>query len=176
MLRVPVSVIFEPLVLTPVQESPSIATVTTLPPPSVSTTPPVPQQTKTPIPTPPITTDALTITTTIFESNALSAIQLRLLLLLRHKVPSVIDNYLGSKVGDVFQKELKKNTSDLIQKYSLQQILELPKKQILTIDLEQESERSPLEILKIKKEKSEKKKMPKFTIKSTDKAALKEYD
>ncbi|GJW17727.1 hypothetical protein Tco_0025163 [Tanacetum coccineum] len=33
-----------------------------------------------------------------------------------------------------------------------------------------------LEILKIKKEQAEKQKMPKYTIKSTDKAALKEYD
>ncbi|GJV91462.1 retrovirus-related pol polyprotein from transposon TNT 1-94 [Tanacetum coccineum] len=58
MLSVPISVIFEPTVLTPVQESPSIATVTTLPPPSVSTTPYAPQQITTPIPTPQITTDA----------------------------------------------------------------------------------------------------------------------
>ncbi|GJV52232.1 hypothetical protein Tco_1447973 [Tanacetum coccineum] len=96
MLRVPVSVISEPLVLTPIQESPLIATVTTLPPPSVSTTP--------------------------------------------------------------------------------SQIPKLPKKQTPTVDLEQESEKTPLEILKIKKEQAEKHKMPKFTIKSTDKAALKEYD
>ncbi|GJW23138.1 hypothetical protein Tco_0033760 [Tanacetum coccineum] len=50
MLRVPVSEISKPLVLTPVQESPSIATITTLPPPSVSTTPPIPQQTTALIP------------------------------------------------------------------------------------------------------------------------------
>ncbi|GJT32038.1 hypothetical protein Tco_0922457 [Tanacetum coccineum] len=46
---------------------------------------------------------------------------------LKIQVPSVVDNYLGSKVGDVFQKELKKHTADLIQKYSRQQIPELPK-------------------------------------------------
>ncbi|GJV84511.1 hypothetical protein Tco_1524409, partial [Tanacetum coccineum] len=39
---------------------------------------------------------------------------------LKTQVPSVFDNYIGSKVGDVFQKELKKHTTDLIQKYSLQ--------------------------------------------------------
>ncbi|GJW02786.1 retrovirus-related pol polyprotein from transposon TNT 1-94 [Tanacetum coccineum] len=77
MLSVPVSVIFEPAVLTPVQESPSIATATTLPPLFVSTTPSVPQQTKTPIPTPTIITDASTVTTAILESEALSAVQLR---------------------------------------------------------------------------------------------------
>ncbi|GJZ62306.1 retrovirus-related pol polyprotein from transposon TNT 1-94 [Tanacetum coccineum] len=45
-----------------------------------------------------------------------------------------------------------------------------------TINLEQESKKSALEILKIKKEQDEKQKMPKYTIKSIDKAALKEYD
>ncbi|GKE22752.1 hypothetical protein Tco_1434264, partial [Tanacetum coccineum] len=78
MLSVPVSVISEPTVLTPViQESPSIATVTTLPPPSISTTPSAPQQTTTPIPTPTITIDAPIIMTVVSESDALSAVQLR---------------------------------------------------------------------------------------------------
>ncbi|GJX32434.1 hypothetical protein Tco_0242289 [Tanacetum coccineum] len=95
---------------------------------------------------------------------------------LKTQVPSVVDNYLRSKVGDVFQKELKKHTADLIQKYSLQQIPELPKKQTLAVDLEQESEKTPSEILKIKKEQAEKQKMPKSTIKSTNKSALKEFD
>ncbi|GKD92274.1 hypothetical protein Tco_1372111 [Tanacetum coccineum] len=142
MLSVPVSVISEPIVLTPVQESPSIATVTTLPPSSVSTTPSIPQQTTTPIPTPTITTKAPIITTAILESDALSVIQLRVvklekdvfklknidlsveaLIALKTQVPFVIDYYLRSKVGDVFQKELEKHTVDLIQKYSLQQAL-----------------------------------------------------
>ncbi|GKF51975.1 hypothetical protein Tco_0148442 [Tanacetum coccineum] len=56
------------------------------------------------------------------------------------------------------------------------QIPELPKNHTSIVDLEQESEKSPSEILKIKKEQDEKQKMPKFTIKSTDKAALKEFD
>nr|GEU94271.1 ribonuclease H-like domain-containing protein [Tanacetum cinerariifolium] len=72
--------------------------------------------------------------------------------------------------------ELKKHTADLNQKYSLQQIPELLKNQTLIVDLEQESEKSPSEILKIKKEQAEKQKMPKLTMKSTDKAALKEFD
>nr|GEW70419.1 hypothetical protein [Tanacetum cinerariifolium] len=53
-LRVPVSVISEPSVLTPVQETPSLAPVTTLPPLSVSTIPPVPYKTKAPIHAPPV--------------------------------------------------------------------------------------------------------------------------
>ncbi|GJV13772.1 hypothetical protein Tco_1355313 [Tanacetum coccineum] len=43
-LKVPVFVISEPSILTPVQETPSAAPVTTLPPPSVSTIPPTPLQ------------------------------------------------------------------------------------------------------------------------------------
>ncbi|GKC41641.1 hypothetical protein Tco_1059363 [Tanacetum coccineum] len=132
-LNVHVSVISEPTVPTPVQESPSTATATTLPPPYVSTTPSVPQQTTTPIPTPPTTTDAQIITTAVPESNALTTIKLRVaklekdvselktvdhsteaLAIFKSQVPSVIDNYLGSKVGDVFQTELKKHTTDLI--------------------------------------------------------------
>nr|GEU94863.1 hypothetical protein [Tanacetum cinerariifolium] len=122
MLSIPVSIISKTSVLTLVQESPSIATVTTQPSLSVSTTPFVPRQITTPIPIPPITIDALIITTAVSKSDALSA------------------------------------------------------KQTPTIDLEQELEKTPLEILKIKKEQDEKKKMSKFTIKSTDKATLKEYD
>nr|GFA30553.1 hypothetical protein [Tanacetum cinerariifolium] len=87
MLRVPVSVISEPSILTSLQESPSIATVITLPPPSVSTTPSTP-----------------------------------------------------------------------------------------TVDLEQGFKKCALEILKIKREQVEKQQTPKFTIKSTNKAALKESD
>ncbi|GJW60109.1 hypothetical protein Tco_0109444 [Tanacetum coccineum] len=45
-----------------------------------------------------------------------------------------------------------------------------------TVYLEQESEKSPSEILKITKEQAEMQKMQKFTIKSTNKAALEEYD
>ncbi|GJS28312.1 hypothetical protein Tco_0488932 [Tanacetum coccineum] len=77
MLSVPVFVISKPIILTPVQESPLIATATTLPPPSVSTTPSVTQQTKTPIPTLIITTDAPIITIAGSEFDALYAVHLR---------------------------------------------------------------------------------------------------
>ncbi|GJZ63573.1 hypothetical protein Tco_0619994 [Tanacetum coccineum] len=98
------------------------------------------------------------------------------LAILKSQVPSVINNYLGSKVGYVFQKELKKHTTYLIQKYSLQQFFESFKKQTPTFDLEQGSEKSALEILQIKTEQAEKQQKPKFTIKSTDKATLEKYD
>ncbi|GJT22943.1 hypothetical protein Tco_0892880 [Tanacetum coccineum] len=70
--RVPVSVIFEPSVLALVQETPSVAPVTTLHLPSVSTIPHVPHQTTSLIPTPPSTIDAPTITTVVLESGVLS--------------------------------------------------------------------------------------------------------
>ncbi|GJR62857.1 hypothetical protein Tco_1505019 [Tanacetum coccineum] len=113
MLSVPVSVIFEPSVLTPVRESPSIATITTLPPPSISTTP------------------FLRVAKLEKDVSELKKIDLsaKALAALKTQVPFVVDDYLGSKVGDIFQKELKKHTSDLIQKYSLQQIPKLSKKQ-----------------------------------------------
>ncbi|GJX85193.1 retrovirus-related pol polyprotein from transposon TNT 1-94 [Tanacetum coccineum] len=118
-LRVPVFVIFEPIVLTPVQETSSAAPVTTLPLPSVSTTPHAPQQKTTPIPPPPITTDTLIITFDVPEYDALSVVQLRIAKLetnvfelkkidnsakalgtLMSQVPTVVEQYLGSKIGD----------------------------------------------------------------------------
>nr|GEV99753.1 hypothetical protein [Tanacetum cinerariifolium] len=78
MLNIPVSVISKPLVLTPIQETPSIAPVTTLPPPSVSTISPAPlHQTTTPIPTPPVITETPTITTVVLEFDTLTVVQLR---------------------------------------------------------------------------------------------------
>ncbi|GJS51863.1 hypothetical protein Tco_0625225 [Tanacetum coccineum] len=172
-LRVPVSVISKPTVLTPVQETSLVAPITTLPLPSVSTTPLVSQQTTTPIPSPPITTDAPIITSVVLESDALSVVQLRVAKLemfvselkkidhsakafatLKSQVPTVVDNILDLK-------SLAPASSKI---------------QTLIIYLKQESEKSASKILKIKKEQAEKQKMPKYTIKSTDKATLKEYD
>ncbi|GJY98793.1 hypothetical protein Tco_0516223 [Tanacetum coccineum] len=170
-LTVRILVISKPLVLTPVPETPSVAHATTLlTPSSVFTIPPVPHQTTAPIPTPPITTEAPTITTAVPESDALTVVQLR------SQVPTVVEHYLGSKISDDLQKVLQRHTADLIQKYSVKPAPESSKIQKPTIDLEQESEKSALEIHKIKREQAEKQKMPKYTIKSTDKATLKEYD
>ncbi|GJS51599.1 hypothetical protein Tco_0624961 [Tanacetum coccineum] len=143
--KIPVSVIPATTNLPPI---PKIVTET--PVTSVVTSPQVTpiistvQQTSTLIPTPTITTDASIITTAIPESNALTAAELR------SYVPTVVDSYLDTKVRDVFQKELQKHTADLIHKYSLQHLSELTKKPTPTS--EQESEQSPSEILKIKKE------------------------
>ncbi|GKB91470.1 hypothetical protein Tco_0963742 [Tanacetum coccineum] len=53
---------------------------------------------------------------------------------------------------------------------------ELTKIQTPTVNLEQESEKSPSKIRKLKREQAKKKKMSKYTIKSIDKAILKVYD
>ncbi|GJU21427.1 hypothetical protein Tco_1154769 [Tanacetum coccineum] len=96
------------------------------------------------------------------------------LVVLQSQFPIVVDSYLDTKVRDVFQKELQKHTTNLIHKYSLQHLPELTKKPTPTT--EQESEKSPSDILKIKKEKAEKQKKPQCTIKSTNKADLEEFD
>ncbi|GKA00962.1 hypothetical protein Tco_0673627 [Tanacetum coccineum] len=172
----PTSSSLSPLVPTPIPVTPLVAHVTSLlTPSSVSTIPPVPHQTTTPLPTPPITTDALTITTDIPESDGLSAVQLRVarlekfmselkkidhsaraLVTLKSQVPTVVEKYLGSKIGDDLQKVLQRHTADLIHKYSVKPAPESSKIQTLTINLKLESEKSALEILKIKKEQSEK--------------------
>ncbi|GKB18425.1 hypothetical protein Tco_0852348 [Tanacetum coccineum] len=166
--KIPVSVIPETTNLPPIPEIVTETPVSTaVPSPQVTPISSSVQQTPTPIPTKPITTDAPTITTVIPESNALSAVELRVaklekdmfklkivdhtseaLAALQSQVPTVVDSYLDTKVGDVFQKELQKHTADLIHKYSLQHLLELTKKPTPTV--EQESEKSPSDILKIK--------------------------
>nr|GEU53239.1 retrovirus-related Pol polyprotein from transposon TNT 1-94 [Tanacetum cinerariifolium] len=83
-----------------------------------------------------------------------------------------INSYLDTKVRDIFQKELQKHTADLIHKYSLQHLPELTKKPTPTA--EQGSEKSPSDILNIKREQAESQKNPHFTLKCTDKAALEE--
>ncbi|GKA77015.1 retrovirus-related pol polyprotein from transposon TNT 1-94 [Tanacetum coccineum] len=162
-LTIPVSMISEPVVPTPIPITPLVAPVTTLLTHlSVSTIPPIPHQTTTPIPTPPITTDALTITTIVPESDALFAVQLR----------------VAKLEKDV--SELKKiNHSAKALATLKSQVPTLPsleKIQKPTIDLEQEYEKSASEIRKIKREQAERQKMPKYTIKSTDKSTKRHDD
>ncbi|GJU47754.1 retrovirus-related pol polyprotein from transposon TNT 1-94 [Tanacetum coccineum] len=137
--------------------------------------------------TPPINTEATTITTILPEITPFIALQLRVAKLeqdmsevkktdhsaavlasIQSQVPKVVDNYLGTKVDDALLKALEKHTADLIQKYSVLPGLESSKKQ--------ESKKSPEEIIRIKREQGEKKQESTYTIKSTDKAALEEFD
>ncbi|GJX03954.1 hypothetical protein Tco_0189870 [Tanacetum coccineum] len=87
---------------------------------------------------------------------------------IQSQVPKVIDKYLGTKIDDALLKALEKHTADLIQKYSMLPGPESSKKQ--------EYEKSTKEFIRIKREQGEKKQKPTYTIKSTDKAALEEYD
>ncbi|GKA32724.1 hypothetical protein Tco_0719091 [Tanacetum coccineum] len=171
--KILVSVTLKTTNLPPILEIVTVTPVTTADPsppvtPIISTV----QQTTTPIPTPTIITDSPTITTAVPKSNALTVVELRVaklekdvselktndhssiaLVFLQSYVPTVIDSYLDTKLGDVFQKELQKHTTELIHKYSLQHLLELTKKP--TPIAKQEYEKSLSEILKIKKEQAE---------------------
>ncbi|GJT42274.1 hypothetical protein Tco_0950989 [Tanacetum coccineum] len=168
-LTVPVLVISKPSVLTPIPKTPSVAPVITiLTPLSVSTIPPVPHQTTVPIPTPPIITDDPTIITAIPESDALSVVQLR--------VSKLEKDVSELKKIDHSIEALATLKSQVPIKYSVKPTPESSKIQKPTVDPEQESEKGASEIRKVKKELAEKQKMPKYTIKSTDKATLKEYD
>ncbi|GKF53643.1 hypothetical protein Tco_0160553, partial [Tanacetum coccineum] len=71
-------------------------------------------------------------------------------------------------LDDALLKTLERHTTDLVEKYFVLPAPELSKKQ--------ESEKSPKEIIKIKREHEEKKQEPTYTIKSTDKAVLEEFD
>nr|GEU55172.1 hypothetical protein [Tanacetum cinerariifolium] len=108
---------------------------------------------QTPTSTPPIIAKDPTIITTVHESNALSAIKLR----------------VAKLEKDMFELKTIDHSSE-----ALVHLLKLTKKPTPTA--KQESEKSSLDILKIKKEQAEKEKKPQFTIKSTDKAALEEFD
>ncbi|GJR69599.1 hypothetical protein Tco_0015664 [Tanacetum coccineum] len=136
---------------------------------------------------PPINTEATTIITTIPEITPFIALQLRVAKLeqdmsevkktdhsaavlasIQSQVPTVVEKYVGTKIDDALLKALERHTTDLVEKYSVLPALESSKKQ--------ESEKSPKEIIRIKMEQGEKKPELMYTIKSTDKAALEEFD
>nr|GEW26029.1 hypothetical protein [Tanacetum cinerariifolium] len=146
-------------------------------PPITSTTSELQQTTPIPttIPTPPINTEA----SSILEITSLIVVQLRIAKLEQEvfelkktnhssQVPIVIDKYIGTKLNDALLKALESHTTDLIEKYSRLPALESSKMQ--------ESKKSAEEIIIIKREQDEKKQMVTYTIKSTDKAALKEFN
>ncbi|GJS19383.1 hypothetical protein Tco_0448015 [Tanacetum coccineum] len=136
---------------------------------------------------PPINTEATTIITTIPEITPFIALQLRVVKLeqdmsevkktdhsaavlasIHSQVPTVVEKYVGTKIDAALLKALERHTTDLVEKYSVLPALKSSKKQ--------ESKKSPKEIIRIKSEQGEKKPEPKYTIKSTDKAALEEFD
>ncbi|GJT49769.1 hypothetical protein Tco_0975926 [Tanacetum coccineum] len=83
-------------------------------------------------------------------------------------VPPVVDKYVGTKLDDALLKALERHIADLVEKYSVLPTPESSKKQ--------ESKKSLEEIIRIKREQEEKKQEPTYTIKSTNQAALEEFD
>ncbi|GKE43807.1 hypothetical protein Tco_1471091, partial [Tanacetum coccineum] len=135
-LIVPVLVIPDPTVLSPIPEIPTVTLATTLSPPSfVTTITPVLQQTITPIPTLPITTVAPVATTV---PNPLPAIAQRVYVLekdvqelkqvdhsakilapIKSQIPSAVNKYLGSSLRDALQKiKQEQATKEKMQKLS----------------------------------------------------------
>ncbi|GKB63730.1 hypothetical protein Tco_0919916 [Tanacetum coccineum] len=87
---------------------------------------------------------------------------------IRTQVPTAVDNYLGTKLDDALLKVLERHIADLIEKYSV-----LPGSESVK---NQESEKSPKEIIKAKKEQGEEKQDSTYSIRSTDKVDLEEFD
>ncbi|GJQ89411.1 hypothetical protein Tco_0000550 [Tanacetum coccineum] len=136
---------------------------------------------------PPINTEATTITTSLPEITPFIALQLRVARLeqemsevkktdhsadvlasIKSQVPTVVDEYLGTKLDDALLKILERHTADLIKKYSV-----LPGPESIK---NQESEKSPKEIIRIKREQGEEKQDSTYSIRSTDKVDLEEFD
>ncbi|GJT97821.1 hypothetical protein Tco_1093339 [Tanacetum coccineum] len=117
-------------------------------------------QEKTNVNAPPINTEATAIITTLPEITPFIALQLR--------VAKLEQDMSDIKKTDHSAAALERHTADLVEKYYVPPAPESSKKQ--------ESEKSPKEIIRIKREQGEKKPEPMYTIKSTDKAALEEFD
>ncbi|GJY09023.1 hypothetical protein Tco_0377208 [Tanacetum coccineum] len=97
-----VPMISEPLVLTPIPETPSVApAITLLPPPSVSTIPPALLQSTTQISTPLITTEAPPVTTIL---DLLHAIFQRVYVLLMHILDPVWEMHFISTIKNALEK------------------------------------------------------------------------
>ncbi|GKG40527.1 hypothetical protein Tco_0467304, partial [Tanacetum coccineum] len=120
----------DPTVLSPIPEIPTVTLATTLSPPSfVTTITPVLQQTVTPIPTLPITTVAPVATTVpnplpiiaqrvyVLEKDVHEVKQVdhsaKILAPIKSQIPSAVNKYLGSILGDTLQKVLQKHTEEL---------------------------------------------------------------
>ncbi|GJT08147.1 hypothetical protein Tco_0842609 [Tanacetum coccineum] len=166
---------------------PSYQTVTSTPPviaPFINVSSSKPSLLVTPLP---INTEATTITTSLPEITPFIALQLRVARLeqemsevkktdhsadvlasIRSQVPTAVDKYLGTKLDDALLKVLERHTADLIEKYSVMPGPESVKNQ--------ESEKSPKEIIRAKKEQGEEKQDSTYSIRSTDKVDLEEFD
>ncbi|GJS17867.1 hypothetical protein Tco_0412339 [Tanacetum coccineum] len=87
---------------------------------------------------------------------------------IKSQVPTAVDKYLGTKLDDALLKILERHTADLIKKYSVLPGLESVKNQ--------ESEKSSKEIIRAKKEQGKEKQDSTYSIRSTNKVDLEEFD
>ncbi|GJS90966.1 hypothetical protein Tco_0773602 [Tanacetum coccineum] len=109
---------------------------------------------------PPINTEATTITTSLPEITPFIALQLR--------VARLEQEMSEVKKTDHSADILERHTADLIEKYYVLLGPESIKNQ--------ESEKSPKEIIRTKREQGEEKQDSTYSIRSTDKVALEEFD
>ncbi|GKB46887.1 hypothetical protein Tco_0897640 [Tanacetum coccineum] len=135
----------------------------------------------------PINTEATTITTSLTKITPFIALQLRVARLeqemsevkktdhsanvlasIKSQVPTVVDKYLGIKLDDALLKILEPHIADLIEKYSA-----LPGPESIK---NQASEKSPKEIIRIKREQGEEKQDSSYSIRVIDKVDLEEFD
>ncbi|GJX88699.1 hypothetical protein Tco_0340713 [Tanacetum coccineum] len=131
MLTVPVLMIPDPIILSPIPKIPTVIPVTILPPPPL---------------------------VSVFEKDVKELKQVdhspAILATIRSKVPAAVDEYLRSSLGDALQNVLQKHTEELIQ---------------------QSSQKDIFEIIKMKQEQADKKKMPKFSTTPYDQAVEDEF-
>ncbi|GJT69527.1 hypothetical protein Tco_1028813 [Tanacetum coccineum] len=118
--------------------------VSVIPPQTTTTSTPLTTPLNTPLLTPPIISTTTTTTPTI--SNPLPVVvhrvsdlkkevkehkpvdhSITILAAVRSQVPSVIDEYLGSTIGDTLQKVLQKHTKELIQQFPQKSVSEIIK-------------------------------------------------
>ncbi|GJZ28220.1 retrovirus-related pol polyprotein from transposon TNT 1-94 [Tanacetum coccineum] len=109
---------------------------------------------------PPINTEATTIITSLPEITPFISLQLR--------VARLEQEMSEVKKTDHSADILEQHTADLIEKYSA-----LPGPESIK---NQESEKSPKEIIRIKREQGEEKQDSTYSIRSTDKVALEEFN
>ncbi|GKE15153.1 hypothetical protein Tco_1422730, partial [Tanacetum coccineum] len=93
-----------------------------------------------------------------------------LLATIKSEVLTAIKEYLGTSLGDALHKVLQRHTTELIKEHSV------PADVIEVLKHQQKPQKSVVDIRKVKMEHAVKQQESQYTIKSSDKAALNEFD